>query len=83
MPVFVRRCIDFEFGKCEADICSQSQILASIFFTSSLNKPDIAGGLSIKTKDYDFSVSRKIFSRGEYVKQMTSGELPEAVTEDL
>ena len=34
MPVFVRRCIDFELG--------------------------IAGGLSIKTKDYDFSVSRKI-----------------------
>ena len=74
MPVLVRRCIDFELGKCEADICSQSQILSSIYFTSSLNRTDIAGGLSIKTKDYDFSVSRKIYIKSSYSPDFDSEE---------
>ena len=66
MSVFVRRCIEFEFGRCDVDIYPQSSIFSSIYFTSSLDRPELAGGLSIKTKDYDLSISRKIYLRSSY-----------------
>lgn len=61
MSVFVRRCLEFELGKCELDISSQSDIFSSIFFASSLSNPGIAGGITIKTKTQDFSVSRRLY----------------------
>ena len=66
MPLFVRRCIEKESGKCELDICPQSKIFSSVYFASSLNNPGITGGLVIKTKDHDFAVSRKLYIMSSY-----------------
>lgn len=66
LPIFVRKCIVKEFGKCEVDVGSQTAIFSSAYFESSLKSPAIGGGLRIKTKDQDFSMSRKIYLKSSY-----------------
>lgn len=66
LPLFVKRCINFEFGKCELDICPQTEIFSSIRFASTLNNASIAGGIAIKTKAHDFSISRKLYIQSSY-----------------
>ena len=63
LPIFVRKCIIKEFGVCDVDIGSQTATFSSAYFASSLSSPSIGGGLSIKTKDQDFSMSRKLYLR--------------------
>ena len=66
LPIFVRKCIIKEFGVCDVDIGSQTATFSSAYFASSLSSPSIGGGLSIKTKDQDFSMSRKLYLRSSY-----------------
>lgn len=66
LPIFVRKCIVKEFGKCEVDVGSQTATFSSAYFESSLKSPAIGGGLRIKTKDQDFSMSRKIYLKSSY-----------------
>ena len=69
LPIFVRKCIIKEFGVCDVDIGSQTATFSSAYFASSLSSPSIGGGLSIKTKDQDFSMSRKLYLRSSYRQQ--------------
>lgn len=66
LPIFVRKCIIKEFGDCDVDIGSQTATFSSAYFASSLSSPAVGGGLSIKTKDQDFSMSRKLYLRSSY-----------------
>ena len=66
LPIFVRKCIIKEFGKCDVDIDSQTATFSSAYFESSLSFPVIGGGLKIKTKDQDFSMSRKLYLKSSY-----------------
>lgn len=63
LPIFVRKCIIKEFGACDVDIGSQTATFSSAYFASSLSSPSIGGGLSIKTKDQDFSMSRNLYRK--------------------
>lgn len=66
LPIFVRKCIIKEFGKCDVEVGSQTATFSSAYFASSLSSPTIGGGLSIKTKDQDFSMSRTLYLRSSY-----------------
>lgn len=66
LPIFVKKCIDNVFGTCNFEISSQTATFSSVFFASSLSNPTIGGGISIKTKDQDFSMSRKLFLKSSY-----------------
>lgn len=66
LPIFVRRCIDLEFGEHHLEIGSQTKTFSSAFFASSLSNPAIGGGLCIKSKDQDFSMSRKLYIKSSY-----------------
>ena len=66
LPILVRKCIIKEFGKCDVEVGSQTATFSSAYFASSLSSPAIGGGLSIKTKDQDFSMSRTLYLRSSY-----------------
>ncbi len=66
LPIFVRKCIIKEFGKCDVEIGSQTATFSSAYFASSLSSPAIGGGLSLKTKDQDFSMSRTLYISSSY-----------------
>lgn len=66
LPIFVRKCILKEFGKCDVEVGSQIATFSSAYFASSLSSPGIGGGLSIKSKDQDFSMSRTLYLRSSY-----------------
>ena len=72
LPIFVRKCIIKEFGKCDVEVGSQTATFSSAYFASSLSSPAIGGGLSIKTKDQDFSMSRALYLRSSYTPTFDS-----------
>lgn len=66
LPILVRKCLLKEFGKYDVEVGSQTATFSSAYFASSLSSPAIGGGLSIKTKDQDFSMSRTLYLRSSY-----------------
>ena len=80
LPILVRRCVEKEFGETNIDIDSQIKIYSSAYFASSLTMPDIGGGLSIKTKDQDFSMSRKLYLQASYSDSFSSAETVKLTT---
>ncbi|MDD7614408.1 MAG: Bpu10I family restriction endonuclease [Clostridiaceae bacterium] len=66
LPIFVRKCIEKEFGTCNIHVSSQTPTFSSVHFASSLSTPAIGGGMIIKTKDQDFSMSRKLYMKSSY-----------------
>lgn len=66
MPIFVRKCIEYECGTCDVEVGSQTPTFSSVYFESSLSNPVKGGGINIKTKDQDFSMSRKLYLRSSY-----------------
>ncbi|KAB8290104.1 Bpu10I family restriction endonuclease [Bifidobacterium avesanii] len=80
LPILVRRCIELEYGACDYIVDSQKPIFSSAYFNSSLSTPEIGGGLEIKTKDQDFSISREIHLRSSYSGLFSSTETREKTT---
>lgn len=66
MPIFVRKCIEYECGSCDVEVGAQIPTFSSVYFESSLSNPVKGGGINIKTKDQDFSMSRKLYLRSSY-----------------
>jgi hypothetical protein len=66
MPIFVRKCIEKVEGSCNVEVSSQIPTFSSVYFVSSLSNPNIGGGINIKTKDQDFSMSRKLYLQSSY-----------------
>lgn len=74
LPIFVKRCIEMEYGGCDLAISSQAQVYSSIYFESSLAYPSIGGGLKIKTKAQDFSISRPLHLFASYSEEFNVEE---------
>lgn len=66
MPLFVKKCIEKVIGSCNVEVSSQIPTFSSVYFASSLSNPNIGGGINIKTKDQDFSMSRKLYLQSSY-----------------
>ncbi len=80
LPIFVRKCIVKEFGRCDIEVGSQTATFSSAYFASSLSSPAIGGGLSIKTKDQDFSMSRTLYLRSSYTPTFDAEKTVTATT---
>lgn len=61
LPILVNKCIIKQYGNVELSINAQTPTFASVYFNSSINKNIKGGGLSLKTKDQDFSITRKLY----------------------
>ena len=72
LPMLVSRCIEIAFGTGNFTIGSQVQAFSSIHFNSSLANPADGGGISIKTKDQDFSIYRPLYLRASHNADMSS-----------
>lgn len=66
LPILVDKCIRKEYSDINFDIGSQTHTFSSVYFNSSLNKPEIGGGMEVKEKDQDFCISRKIYMKSSY-----------------
>ena len=69
MPIFVKKCVEKVEENCDIEISSQIPTFSSVYFASSLSNPNIGGGINIKTKDQDFSMSRKLNLQSSYDPQ--------------
>ena len=74
MPIFVKKCIEFQKGETDIEISSQTPTFSSVYFESSLSNSNIGGGIHIKTKDQDFSMSRKLYLRSSYSPEFKENE---------
>lgn len=74
LPIFVKRCLVKNFGSCDIYISSQTPTFSSVYFASSLSTPEIGGGINIKTKDQDFSMSRTLYIKSSYSPDFKSDE---------
>lgn len=74
LPYLVRKCVLMEFGECSLQIGSQTPTYSSTYFASSLSSPATGGGMMIKTKDQDFSMSRKLYLKSSYSSTFSEAE---------
>lgn len=72
LPILVQKCIIKKFGKCDVEVGSQTATFSSAYFESSLSSPVIGGGLRIKTKNQDFSMSRTLYLKSSYTPSFDS-----------
>lgn len=80
LPIFVRRCIVKEMGRCDVNIGSQIPTFSSVYFASSLSTSGVGGGLNVKTKDQDFSMSRTLYLKSSYSPNFETLQTMEVVT---
>lgn len=80
LPIFARRCIEKKYGICDIAISSQTPTFSSVYFASSLSSPEVGGGISIKTKDQDFSMSRTLYLKSSYSPDFKENETVQVTT---
>lgn len=80
LPIFVKKCLEKKFGICELTISSQIPIFSSVYFQSSLSSPGIGGGIQVKTKDQDFSMSRTLYIKSSYSPDFREAETAKVIT---
>lgn len=66
LPILAKKCIDICCGDLGIIFSSQVATYSSMYFNSSLNNPVRGGGINIKTKDQDFSMSRTLYLQSSY-----------------
>lgn len=66
LPLLVKKCISLEFENCDLNIGAQVPTYSSTYFTSGISNPLVGGGMMIKTKDQDFSMSRTLYIKSSY-----------------
>lgn len=75
LPLLVKKCLTFEGYDTNAlNIGSQIQTYSSMYFQSSLSSPELGGGMSIKVKDQDFSMSRTLYVQSSHSPSFKSSE---------
>lgn len=75
LPILVSKCLESRDGiNNEIQISSQAKVYSSVHFSSSLNTPKLAGGMEIKSKDQDFSMSRKLYLKASYSNNFPDSE---------
>ena len=66
LPVLVCKGLDLKAIDNDIDITPQTPTFSSVHFNSSLSNSAVGGGLTIKTKDQDFALSRKLYIKSSY-----------------
>jgi hypothetical protein len=74
LPVLVKRCIEMKSYDCKWSIAPQTATYSSVYFNTNLNNPAIGGGMTIKTKDQDFALTRKLYIRSSYCEDFSPDE---------
>lgn len=80
LPIFAKRCIEKKFGHSDVAISSQTPTFSSIYFASSLSSPGIGGGINVKSKDQDFSMSRTLYIKSSYSPEFDDAETVQLTT---
>jgi hypothetical protein len=79
----VKRCLELTVGNTELEIGSQVATFSSVFFESGISNPVLAGGITLKTKDQDFSMSRRLYIRASHGSDFADDETATLVTKEL
>ena len=74
LPIFIEKCFGEEIKKLNVEVTSQNKTFSSLHFTASLDNPLKGGGMVIKSKDQDFSISRKLFIKSSYSATFEDGD---------
>ncbi len=82
LPILVTKCLSkcTSYDISDLDIGSQTPIFSSMYFQSCLSTPEKGGGMSIKAKDQDFSMSRKLYIRSSYSKDFNLADTVTSTT---
>ncbi len=80
LPLFIKKCFAEELRELDIDITSQAKTFSSLYFTATIEEPNIGGGMQIKSKDQDFSISRKLYLKSSYSKDFKSDNTIEKET---
>lgn len=62
----MKKCLTKQYPQLDVDICSQRAVFSSMHFTSGLSTNLPGGGIKIKTKDQDFSMSRPLYLKSSH-----------------
>ncbi|MGB8347715.1 MAG: Bpu10I family restriction endonuclease [Ktedonobacteraceae bacterium] len=74
LPRLIHTCLKAEISQIGAEI-GPVNAFSAIWFDSSLLKPEIGGGLNVRSKDQDFAISRSL-----YIKASNTPDFKQAVT---
>jgi len=74
LPILVKKCIEMNSCHWIWSIAPQTATYSSVFFNTSLNSSAIGGGMTIKTKDQDFALTRKLYIRSSYNEEFSPDE---------
>lgn len=74
IPILIRRCLELNGVGKDLTIDSQSKVYSTLYFESNMIYPGIGGGLKIKCKDQDFSISRKVYLKSSYNNNFPSAQ---------
>lgn len=74
LPILVKKCLAEKVDMKDIHISSQVPTYSSMYFESGLCAPNNGGGMRIKTKNQDFSMSRTLYLRSSYSKKFESKE---------
>lgn len=80
LPIFVSKYIQASKHKVDFDIEAQSCIFSSAYFKSSITSQPKGGGLTIKTKNQDFSISRNLYLKSSHSKDFEPEKTLQLVT---
>ena len=72
LPILVSRCLSIAFHDLDFRIDSQVKAFSSVHFNSSLANPANGGGMSVKTKDQDFSIYRPLYLMASHNRDMSN-----------
>jgi hypothetical protein len=74
VPILARKCISMKYSDGLLSIGPQTATYSSIYFNTSVNNSAIGGGMTIKTKDQDFALTRKLYIRSSYQEDFSPDE---------
>ena len=74
VPILVKKCIAMKYTDQTWSIAPQTATYSSVYFNTSVNSSVIGGGMTIKTKDQDFALTRKLFIRSSYQEDFLPDE---------
>jgi hypothetical protein len=68
ISLLTNKCIAIKYPELDIHIAPQIQTYSSLHFDTSMKRVLIAGGLTVKEKNQDFSLSRKIYIKASHSK---------------
>lgn len=82
LPIFIKKCLEThtDYNISNLEIGSQVATFSSMYFKSSLSSMEHGGGMNIKAKDQDFSMSRTLYVKSSYSPTFDERDSVTAVT---